>query len=474
MHVTASAPTVSAANGGDALGVSDACDLSARLRRREVSPQEVREAAARRLRRVEPDLNATVYLVDSIADAAPSEQGPFAGVPLPIKDTDDIAGYPTYWGSRATADIPAQRSSVFVRHLLELGFAPMAKTTLPEFGLTATTQSVRFGDTRNPWDSTRIAGGSSGGSAALVAAGVVPMAHANDGGGSIRIPASACGLVGLKPSRGRLVDRPELEHLPINLITQGILTRTVRDTARFYAESERVHANPALPPIGHVTSPIKQRLRVAVLVDGLAGITLHPEVADAVATTAALLERLGHRVEFVANPYSDQFARDFLRFWALQGFLFKRAGRVVCGPGFDPRRTDAFTDGLAAMFRTQAERVPGSVRRLRQHSTSGGPLFAHYDVVLAATLAQPPPTLDRLAPQVPFRTRMIRLMRLVTTTPLENVTGVPAISLPLARTGSGLPLGMQFSAALGCEALLLGLALELEEAAPWPLTPPKG
>jgi amidase len=455
----------------DALGDSDGTDLVARLQRREVSAAEVRQAALHRLRASDGALNATVGEIDEVADAAPDPQGAFAGVPLPIKDTDDVAGYPTLWGSFAFPDTPAERSSAFVRHLMDLGFAPLAKTTTPEFGLTATTQSERFGDTRNPWDLERSVGGSSGGAAALVAAGVVPMAHANDGGGSVRIPAASCGLVGLKPTRGRLVDRPELGEAPINLFTQGMLTRSVRDTALFYAEAERHYANPALPPVGHITEPVRDRLRIAVVDDGLAGIRLQPVVRASLQRTMQLCVDLGHDVTPVPNPYPDQAARDFLRYWAFLAWLFKHFGNRIIGPGFDGSRTDAFTNGLATMFVGQAERIPGSLRRLRRLASAGGPLFDRFDVVLSPTLGDAPPTLDRIGPAVPFRTHLIRLIRLVTTTPMENVTGSPAISLPLARTEQGIPIGMQFSAAAGREALLLGLAYQFEEAAPWPHTP---
>ena len=455
----------------DALGDSDGTDLIERLQRRDVSTDELRGAALQRLRESADALNATVGEIDGVADAAPDPHGAFAGVPLPIKDTDDVAGYPTLWGSFAFPDTPAQRSSAFVRHLLDLGFAPLAKTTTPEFGLTATTQSERFGDTRNPWDLQRSVGGSSGGAAALVSAGVVPMAHANDGGGSVRIPAASCGLVGLKPTRGRLVDRPELGEAPINLFTQGMLTRSVRDTARFYAEAERLYANPELPPVGHVTAPLSGRLRIAVVDDGLAGIRLQPVVRAALERTMGLCADLGHDVIPVPNPYPDQAAKDFLRYWAMLAWFFKHFGDRIIGPGFDGSRTDAFTNGLAAMFTGQAERTVGSLRRLRRLAAAGGPLFDRFDVVLSPTLGDLPPALDRLGPAVPFRPHLIRLIQLVTTTPLENVTGSPAISLPLTQNEQGVPIGMQFSADKGREALLLGLAYQFEEAAPWPHTP---
>lgn len=458
--------------GDDALGTSDATDLLERLSRREVSGAELRAAALARLRDSRSAINAVVCEIDTVLDAEPAADGPFAGLPLPIKDTDDVAGLPSTWGSYAFGPKPARHTSVFVRQLMELGFAPLAKTTMPEFGLTATTQSRRFGDTRNPWDTARSVGGSSGGSAALVAAGVTPMAHCNDGGGSTRIPAANCGLVGLKPSRGRLIDRPELEQAPVNLFTQGVLSRTVRDTALYYARVERLYANPALPPIGHVTAATTRRLRMAVVSDGLAGIPIDSTVRSAVEGAAALCESLGHQVEPVGNPYPVQVARDFLRYWSLLAFTFKHLGRRLYGPNFDGSKTDSFTDGLAEMLPRQAERMPGSLRRLRALARTGAPWGDGYDVVIGPVLGHSTPLLEWLAPEVPFRTHLVRLLRYVTATPLENVTGAPAISLPLARTATNLPIGVQFSAGTGQEALLLELALQLEEASPWPMTPP--
>ncbi|HEY4991350.1 MAG TPA: amidase family protein, partial [Nakamurella sp.] len=204
------------ATADDALGSDDMIALLARLEAREVSAGELRDAAVARARSVNARLNAVAAWVDENPRTfgAPPLEGLLAGIPTVIKDNEDLAGYATTQGSWAMPERPAKVSSPFVSQYLELGVAAIAKTTMPEFGLTASTESLRFGATTNPWDTRRSAGGSSGGSAALVAAGVVPVAHANDGGGSIRIPAACCGLVGLKPTRGRLVDWPAVERQP--------------------------------------------------------------------------------------------------------------------------------------------------------------------------------------------------------------------------------------------------------------------
>ncbi len=451
----------------DALGTDDVMELQHRLRRRKVSARELRDAARARLASVNDELNAVVRDLD----VAPAVTGPFAGIPSALKDNEDLAGYPTLHGSWAPADSPATSTSPWIAQYLALGFEPVAKTTLPEFGLTASTESSRYGATRNPWDTAHSVGGSSGGSAALVAAGVVPIAHANDGGGSIRIPAAACGLVGLKPSRGRLIDIPELDRLPINLVTQGVVTRTVRDTAYYFAEAERLHRHADLPPIGMVVRPESRRLRVGVFTEAIAGIPVDPRVRDAVHATARTLQGLGHEVEEIAAPVDEAFGRDFLRYWALISFLLQKAGGRVLGTEFDSSRTEPLTQELSRMAREQALGIPVSLRRLVRASRQPEAVYASYDVVLSPVLSTPAPLIGELGPDVPPREHIVRLLRFASFTAWQNVTGSPAISLPLARTEDGLPIGVQIGAPLGEERRLISLGYELEEAMPWPHTP---
>jgi amidase len=442
-------------------------EMQHRLRRRKVSARELREAARARLAAVNDDLNAVVRDLD----VAPAVTGPFAGVPSVLKDNEDLTGYPTLHGSWAPADTPATSTSPWVAQYLALGFEPIAKTTLPEFGLTASTESSRYGATRNPWDTTRSVGGSSGGSAALVAAGVVPIAHANDGGGSIRVPAAACGLVGLKPSRGRIIDAPELDRLPVNLVAQGVVTRTVRDTAYYLAEAERMYRSEALPPIGMVVRPENRRLRIGLFVDAVGGIPVDPRVRDAVREAGLTLQALGHQVDEITPPVDEDFGRDFLRYWALISFFLQKAGGRLLGTDFDSSRTELLTQELSRMARQQAVRIPGSLRRLVRASREPEPVYATYDALLSPVLSTPPPLIGELGPQVPPREHIVRLLRFASFTAWQNVTGSPAISLPLARTVDGLPIGVQVAAPLGEERRLLSLAYELEAAMPWPRTP---
>ncbi len=466
-------PTTVDTTGDDALGSSDAVDLLARLARREVSAAELRAAALARARAANAPLNAVTRWIEQTprTEVRVPDDAPLAGLPSLLKDNEELAGYPTSDGSRAVKDSPARACSPFVGQFLGLGADPVALTTLPEFGLTASTESSRFGATRNPWDTRRSAGGSSGGSAALVAAGVVPLAHANDGGGSIRIPASCCGLVGLKPSRGRLPDAVAAAKLPVPITVQGVLTRTVRDTALFYAAAERAHPAPALPSIGHVTRPAADRLRIGVCTTTVRNLPVSPEIAATVEAVGDLCSSLGHEVFDVGPPVDDQFASDFLALWSLMGLLLHRGGRYVYGPDFDPRATEVFTRGLSRRSLRQADRLPRSLRRLRRLAREHEADFARYDVLLSPVTNTPPPPIGHLGPDVEFRTHLIRLMQFCSMTSVQNVSGAPAISLPLGRTIAGIPVGVQLAAPYGHERRLLELALELEEANPWPLTP---
>ncbi|MGA7689259.1 MAG: amidase [Jiangellales bacterium] len=450
----------------DALDTDDAVGLAQRLRRREVSAAELAQAATARAHAVNSALNAVATWVD---DVAPSPgDSPFAGVPSLVKDNEDLHGYPTTQGSLAVPDARARADSPWVDQFRTLGFVPIAKTTLPEFGLTASTESTRFGATRNPWDTDRSAGGSSGGSAALVAAGVVPLAHANDGGGSIRIPASCCGLVGLKPSRGRLVDRPEMARLPVPMTVQGVVTRTVRDTAAYYAAAERAHRNSRLPPIGDVHGPAPARLRIGLVLDPPHGIAVDSDVVDRTAHAARALADLGHHVEPIAPPGPHRFGPDFLVYWQMLALGLRLGGHRLFGRRFDPTRTEPLTDYLAERMRIDLPRLPGALTRLRRCARRGEAVYDTLDVVLSPVLAHPPPAVGHCGPGTDPRTHVVRLLRWTAFTPLANVDGAPALSMPWGHSREGAPIGVQLAAPLGQEARLLHLAYELESASPGP------
>lgn len=465
---TSEASAVSAF-GDDVLGASDAVAIAARIQAGELRACDAVEAAIARAERVNPALNAIVTpLFDSAREQAKSPRpGVFCGVPTFIKDSDAVAGSPFFFGSRGLPAIPAEKSSAFVQQFLSLGLINLGKSSTPEFGLTGTTESLAHGPTHNPWKLGFSTGGSSGGSAALVAAGVVPIAHANDGGGSIRIPASCCGLVGLKPSRGRLIEIEGSKLLPVRLLHQGMLSRTVRDTAAFYHAAERYYRNPRLPEIGLVTRP-GRRLRIGFFSDFGENAPAHPECVAAVNDAARLCEGLGHSVEQVPAPFDEGFHEDFFLLWATIAFVVTRFGKRLIQPDFDRSQVEPFTEGLAQYFLENRLDLPATVWRLRRFAHRYARGFEDYDVLVNPTVGMPPPEHGYIGPDVPFETALERLKWFIPFSPVQNVSGGPAISLPLARSSGGLPIGVQLASSMGTDRTLLELAIELEAAAPWP------
>src|SRR6516162_1460045 len=455
--------------GDDALGDLDAVGLADAIRAGRVGRTEVIEAAIARTEAVNPALNGLAYEAFQRARAAANADpasGPFSGVPTFVKDNVDVAGQPTMRGADAWVPFDAAADGEFTRVYLATGVTPLGKTQMSEFGFSASAEHPRLGAVRNPWDTDYTAGASSSGSGAFVAAGVVPIAHANDGGGSIRIPASCNGLVGLKPSRGRLPLDPELRRMPVGIVANGVLTRSVRDTAAFYREAERIWRNPKLAPIGDVTQPGRQRLRIAAVTRSVRRES-SPQVRELTLKSAALLEELGHRVEHVdEHPVPASFVDDFVLYWGFLALVQVRTGRRLFGDTFDRTRLDSLTLGLQRHTSRNIHRLPLAIVRLRGLRRRTARFFRTYDVVLTPTVADETPRIGYLAP-TDYQQVIDRLVDWVAFTPMQNVTGEPAISLPLAQSADGMPAGMMLSADLGQEALLLELAYELEEARPW-------
>jgi amidase len=342
----------------------------------------------------------------------------------------------------------------------------LGKSRLPEFGLNASTEFMTAEPTRNPWHTGYSVGASSGGAAALVAAGVVPIAHANDGGGSIRIPAACAGLVGLKPSRGRTVDGEQARRVPINMISEGVLTRSVRDTAAFLAAEEDFWRSPVLPPIGLVEGPAVRRLRIGLILDSLTG-PVCPQTRATVERTATLLEKLGHDVSPVEFPVDTRFVGDFTLYWGLLAGVVARFGRHTVNRAFDAARLDGLTVGLAGYYRRHLARTPAALYRLRRVRDAYATMFRRHELVLSPVLAHVTPRLGHLSPTVPFDELIDRLHRYVAYTPLNNIAGTPAISLPMGMAAEGVPIGIQLSAAAGDERTLLETAFALEQERPW-------
>ncbi|WP_181313086.1 amidase [Nocardioides campestrisoli] len=453
----------------DALLDHDAVGLVELLHRGEVSSSELVEASIARTLEVDEHLGTLAVEMFDLARhrARDPRAGYFSGIPTVVKDNADLAGLPTQHGTDAFVSPPAQRDGDFARMFLATGVVPIGKSRLSEFGFSGAVDHPRLGPVRSPWHHDHYAGASSAGSAALVASGAVPLAHANDGGGSIRIPAAVNGLVGLKPTRDRVPQDALHRNMPVRIVADGVLTRTVRDTAAFLRESERIYRNPALPPVGDVTRPLDRRLRIAVATEGV-GRAASPEVRELTLKTASLLESMGHDVEHIDPPVPDWFADQFLLYWSMLSLFLVRTGRRTHGDSWNPANLDNLTLGLARHCQRNLHKLPvamaamaGSERFSRRH-------YARYDVTLTPTLATETPQVGHLDPTRDYEEVIDRLMDWVAFTPLQNATGEPAVSLPLATTAAGLPHGMQLAAGRGQEALLLGLAYALEEARPWP------
>ena len=456
----------------DVLGDYDAVALADMVRRGEVSPRELAEAAIARVEKVNGALNA-VQLADyerALAQAGEKTGqagGVFAGVPSFIKDNTDLKGLPTRHGSDAVGNTPAAADGEFARQYMSLGFTILGKTTLPEFGFNCSTEYQNREPTRNPWHTDHSPGGSSGGSAALVAAGAVPIAHANDGGGSIRIPAACCGLVGLKPTRGRFVDSKMARSLPVKVVGEGVVTRTVRDTAHFFHGAEQYQRAKKLAPVGLVEGPGNRKLRIGMVIDSITGIPTCPETRATVEETARLLEGMGHRIEIVAAPAAPSFVDDFTDYWGFLAFMVSRFGKHDLGKDFDASRLDDLSKGLAKRFSRRGWRVPMTFYRLQRTRREQQRRLRDFDLVISPVLGHVTPELGYVSPDVPFDELLDRLLKYVSFTPINNANGSPAISLPVGQSEKGLPIGVQLSAHHGDEKTLLEIAYALEQANPW-------
>jgi amidase len=438
------------------------------VRNGDVSVAELAAASISRARAVESELHAVAFALYEQPRMAATSGGALYGVPTFIKDNTDMAGVPSNHGSEAYTARPAKKDGTYATQYLSTGMTVLGKSRLPEFGLNASTEFMTEEPTRNPWNTGYSVGASSGGSAALVAAGVVPIAHANDGGGSIRIPAACAGLVGLKPSRHRHIDGEEARLLPINMISEGVLTRTVRDTAAFFAAAEDHWRNPTLPPVGLVHGPADRQLRVGLVLDTINATIIDAQTRAAVERTAAVLEKAGHVVEPITVPFTDQFAADFLQYWGLLADLAASTGKLTFDRSFDASKLDGLTLGLRRHHRANLRRTPGALRRLRKAGAAYATMFTKHEVVLSPVLAHTTPPLGHLSPTIQFEELLDRLTRYATFTPLNNITGTPAISLPMGLATEGVPIGVQLSAANGDERTLLELAYLIEAEEPFP------
>jgi amidase len=453
----------------DALALLSAVEQAALVDERRVSPAELVQASLDRIERLEPTLNAFVMVraEEALAEARSAERcsgAPFRGVPIAIKDLTATAGIQTTYSSRAFADhIPAFDAAV-VRRIREAGFLILGKTNTSEFGTTPFTESELNGATRNPWDTTLTPGGSSGGAAVAVAAGMLPVAHGSDGGGSIRIPASCCGLFGLKPSRGRVSAAPfmSLEGLG----TAGPLARTVTDAAALldvlsgYEPGDPWWAPTPERPFREEASRDPGRLRALVVTEPALEADVDPECAAAAIAAGELLESLGHEVEEGVLPWRlPELLATFLLVWQLGPALFDVADRSLLTP----------------LNRALAERAAGTtsteyglaVVRLHAFAREVVARLAGVDVLVTPTLALPPVRIGWQEEEPDPLAQLARGARFTPFTAIANLTGLPAASLPLAWSSAGLPLGVQLVGPPAGEALLIRLSAQLEAASPW-------
>jgi amidase len=477
----------------------DATDLARLVADGEVTPTELLALARQRADQVNPRLNAIVRRMDDAADgriAADDLTGPFAGVPFLIKDlAQEYRGYPTSSGSRSLSRYVAPEHSNVVRRFLDAGLVIFGKTNTPEFGAKGVTEPDLWGPARNPWNTDHTPGGSSGGSGAAVAAGIVPAAGANDGGGSIRIPAACNGLVGLKPTRGLAPYGPATGESMFGMAVQGVVSRTVRDAAGLYDAivgptdgSVYPIATPDVPFTTRIDTP-PTGLRIGYSTASSINPNPDPEAIAAVEHAASVLTDLGHHVEEVPQPYDDAaLARDFLTIWF--AVLATEVDEARALTGASDRDFEADTLAIAELGRSAGVVAAlTALGKVNDYVLSLERFHQHYDLLLTPTLATPPLPVGATAtpPMLQSASRVIakvhggnllartgilddlieQSLGWVPYTQLANLTGRPAISVPLHWTSSGLPLGVQFVGRLGTDGDLLALAAQLEQAAPW-------
>lgn len=457
----------------------DAVGLAQLIKSGQVSAQEVQQLARQAILAVNPALNALVGAL--FEEALPSSPtGPFAGVPFAIKDLAiHAAGVKTGAGSRLAGEgLVFPHDTDLMARFKQAGLATLGRTATPEFGFNATTESLANGATHNPWNPSRSPGGSSGGSAALVAARAIPVAHGTDGAGSIRIPAAWCGLVGLKPTRGRNPPGPDSDERLSGFGVEFALTRTVRDAAALLDAvngpgiGDKYFAAPAECPYAQEVGTPPGRLRIAMATQAWSGVPVDKEYANTVSMVCRELAALGHEVEEACPQVEwESFIDANLPIWTAS--VADSALGLAQARGIDLGLDVLEAVTLASVEYGRRLTAVDLLRTLRLCGTitrSVSPFFRTYDVLVTPTVATPPPPLEVLNqndPSLDPRDWLNKLFAVIPFTPLFNMTGQPAISLPLGQSSEGLPIGVQLVARYGDEAILLRLAGQLEQVLPW-------
>ena len=457
----------------------DAISLAALIAKREVSAEEVLETAIARAEQVNPAINAIVhkqYEQARKAVAAELPEGPLKGVPYLIKDLGFFeTGEPATFGSSLFKDFVADHQTAYVTRCKKAGLVFMGRSSSPEFGLNPNTEPRLYGSCHNPWNLEYSPGGSSGGSAAAVAAGILPVSHATDGGGSIRIPAAQCGLFGLKPSRGRMSMAPDAGEGWGGLSTGHVVSRSVRDSALMLdctagPEPGAPYAAPMQE--GSFLEAIARqprKLRIALMLKDHRGAKLHPECLAAVQNAAKLCANLGHIVED-ADPGLDMVALRPMNARISAANTARSCNTRWKALGREPNTEDV--EAVTWAVYERGMRVSGveyieAIAAVHAAGRKMGTFLTSYDVILSTTLAGPPPKLGYFDQNGDVQTFAERVTEYLSVTPLHNATGTPAMSVPLHWTADGLPVGVHFAGRYGEEATLLALAAELETVQPW-------
>lgn len=478
----------------------DALGLAALVRDRQVTAAELLETALARADAVNPKLNAIVRRFDARARARAQENlsGPFAGVPFLLKDLiNELQGEITTHGSRFFAEHVSAQDSELVARYKRAGLVIFGKTNTPELGLTPWTEPELFGPAHNPWNLDHTPGGSSGGSAAAVAAGIVPMANGGDGGGSIRVPAACCGLVGLKPTRGRIPTGPLRGDLWLGAATEHVLTRSVRDSAAMLDAtgapepgSPHLASPPAQPYLEQIATP-PRRLRIAFSGKPMMGTVMDRECLAGLEATARLLADLGHEVvEDAPVIPREELVVAFGRMVSMETAADYALACRMLGLRFDASKLEPNTNALRRIGRAMSGEEAGTVSRVFAHCTREvGRWFENYDVLLQPTTGMPPFRIGAMQPSAfeAFQLWLVNHLPIaglakspalmlqvaqktfdwMTNTGVYNITGQPSISLPLHWSANGLPVGMMLTARFADDGLLLQLAAQLEQARPW-------
>lgn len=453
----------------DSLLEYDAMGLAKLVRTKQVSPKELLEATIRRIEALDGKINAVVtQTFEQAVKRADTIKplGPFAGVPLLLKDNIDVAGVRTTQGSSFYKNHVAAASAPLILAYEAAGFNIVGKTNMPELGLISTTESSLLGACHNPWNLSHSVGGSSGGSAAAVAAGYLPLAHATDGGGSIRVPASCCGVFGLKPSRRRMLwgasDQTEF-------MADHCTSRSVRDSALLFAITQDRSPDAPFKPLEFVSGPGKRRLKIGLSLRNYYGSMPHQDVRKGIEATAKLCENMGHTVLELENPINGtEFHKNFLAIFSAR---FSKLVDLIAATTGKP--ASEFLERFTIDFEAEGRSLGSdAVEKAQQYMKSLDEKVAQWmqsvDLLLTPVLKAPPPPLGYLFdPIQDYKEMADRLFDYTAYTPVQNALGMPAMSVPLGMSSKGLPIGSHFIARAGDEKTLFELAYELEQAKPW-------